>query len=59
MVVNEVKTSKYEANTELALEYILTRKHGETIPYVTLANILRFSLQERYLREECLKLRIF
>ena len=48
MVVNEVKTSKYEVNTELALEYILTRKHGETIPYVTLANILRFSLQDEH-----------
>lgn len=48
MVVNEVKTSKYEINTELALEYILTRKHGETIPYVTLANILRFSLQDEH-----------
>lgn len=46
MIVNDVKTSKYEVNTELALEYILTRKHGETIPYVTLANILRFSLQD-------------
>ena len=46
MIVNDVKTSKYEINTELALEYILTRKHGETIPYATLANILRFSLQD-------------
>ena len=48
MIVNDVKTSKYETNTELALEYILEREHGETIPYVTLANILRFSLQDEH-----------
>ena len=46
MIVNESKTSKYEINTELALEYILEREHGETISYLTLSNILGFALQD-------------